>query len=268
MPSRRAATLYVCLSLGFSGLYWLLVVLAPEAMKKSEWAVVSTWGTVAWAVLRAFGPALAGVIALAIVRGKSAVVELGRSIVRWRVSPRLYLLALFPIVLNTAALLAGHARFEPHVTVVKAVVFFFLMALIDGPLGEEIGWRGVLLPQLLETMRPLTAAVIVGIVWYLWHVPLYAADARGMGPGAQALFAASCIALSIIFTWFWLRSNGSTFFAVFLHNCSNYFIFLRMKLFVTSDGAQWPRVVYFTLLVAITIFASVQLTRAPSKTAA
>lgn len=258
MRSRTAATLYVCLALGFSALYWLLVVTFPEAMKKSEWAVASTWGTIAWAVLRAFGPAVAGVIALAVVQGRAAVIELGRSLVRWRVAPRLYLFALFPAVLNAIVVVTGGLHFAPQVSVVKAVIFFALMALIDGPLGEEVGWRGVMLPQLLETMRPLTASLVVGVVWYLWHVPLYAADARGMGATDHALFALSCVALSIILTWFWLRSNGSTLFAIFLHNCSNYFIFLRMKLFTPLGPSPWPRAIYFTLLVALAVFLAMR----------
>jgi membrane protease YdiL (CAAX protease family) len=263
MPSRRTAILYVVLSLGFAFLYWFLVVTAPEAMKKSEWAVVSTWGTIAWAVLRAFGPLVAGVLALAICRGRGAVADLGRSVVRWRVAPRLWLLGLFPILLNGVALLVsagqGTLHFEPRVTVVRAVMFFFLMAILDGPLGEEVGWRGVLLPQLLETVRPLPAAVLVGIVWYAWHIPLYAADAKGMSPAAHALFAASCIALSIVFTWFWLQSKGSTLFAIYLHDCSNYFIFVRMKTFTVTGDSQWPRVAYFAVLVIITALAAVRL---------
>lgn len=187
MKSRAAATLYVALALGFSALYWLLVVTFPEAMKRSEWAVASTWGIIAWAVLRAFGPAVAGVIALAVVQGRAAVVELGRSLVRWRVAPRLWIFALFPLVLNAIVIVMGGLHFALQISIVKAVLLFFIMALIDGPLGEEVGWRGVLLPQLLQTMRPLTASLIVGVVWYLWHVPLYAADGKGMSASDELL---------------------------------------------------------------------------------
>jgi membrane protease YdiL (CAAX protease family) len=125
-----------------------------------------------------------------------------------------------------------------------------------------------MLPQLLETMRPLPAALLVGIVWYLWHIPLYAADAKGMSLGAHALFAVSCVALSIIFTWFWLQSKGSTLFAIYLHDCSNYFIFLRMKAFTVTGESQWPRVAYFLLLLVITTFAAARLVRGERGTAA
>jgi membrane protease YdiL (CAAX protease family) len=265
MRSRRAALLYVLLSVGFSSLYWLIGTLAPEAMKRSEWAVVSAWGTVAWALLRAFGPAVAGILTLAIVYGREAVVELGRSILRWRVSPRLYLLGLFPFVINVVVVLTGYAvgsyRLQPQLTIAKALMMFFLMALLDGPLGEEVGWRGVMLPQLLKTIRPLPAAVLVGIVWYVWHVPLYALDGKGMTVWEHVLFAVACIALSIILTWFFLKSNASTFLAIYLHNCSNFFTFVRFKTFATIAPSPWPRTAYYVVLLTVTACAAVAQSR-------
>lgn len=38
--------------------------------------------------------------------------------------------------------------------------------------GEEIGWRGYLLPNLLDTHRPLPALLRVGFIWAAWHLPL------------------------------------------------------------------------------------------------
>src|SRR5438105_2885874 len=64
------------------------------------------------------------------------------------------------------------------------------------------GWRGVLLPELLAKLRPLPAATIVGFVWYSWHVPLYAASGRLNTALDHLFFLYTCIALSIIFTWF------------------------------------------------------------------
>lgn len=53
--------------------------------------------------------------------------------------------------------------------------------LLTGPLGEEFGWRGFLLPWLMQRLPAGRAAVAVGVVWALWHTPLmagrWAADA-------------------------------------------------------------------------------------------
>ena len=269
MKSRRTAALYVVLALGFSLLHWLTVVLArrnvlPFSMEKSGWAVASVPGSILMLVLRGFGPAIAGVIALAVIRGRSAVVELGRSIVRWRVPGHLYLLGLFGIIVNAAVVIAGYATGVLHfaleqVNLPRFLLLFFLMALLDGPLGEEIGWRGVMLPQLLETFRPLTASLMVGVVWYAWHLPLYASEGRSMTGWWHVDYALTCVTLSIIFTWFFLKSNGSTFLAIYLHNCSNYFTFVRFKLFVKTGDSPVPRIAYLVVLLAIAIAAVIAL---------
>lgn len=64
---------------------------------------------------------------------------------------------------------------------VKALLVLFPLAIILNPLmgivqcfGEELGWRGYLLPKLGETLSPLFASVITGVVWGLWHAPIIA----------------------------------------------------------------------------------------------
>lgn len=41
-------------------------------------------------------------------------------------------------------------------------------------LGEELGWRGYLLPNLLEKFTPLKATIISGVIWGIWHTPMIA----------------------------------------------------------------------------------------------
>ena len=48
---------------------------------------------------------------------------------------------------------------------------FVILVLTDG-LGEELGWRGYLLPRLLSRHRAIPASLILGFYWWLWHVPL------------------------------------------------------------------------------------------------
>ena len=49
----------------------------------------------------------------------------------------------------------------------------FLPLLIIGPLSEEIGWRGYALERLQTRWNALTSSLIVGLVWALWHLPLF-----------------------------------------------------------------------------------------------
>jgi uncharacterized protein len=275
-PSLKTAAVFTVLALGFALVYWIVVVLSragtlPFSMEHEGFGRASLAGNAVWLVFSNFGPALAAVIALALCRGREALAELGRSLIRWRVPPWLYVFAWFNLVLNAAIVLTGYATGTLHFDAsafapLKFVLFFFVMAAIDGPLGEEIGWRGVLLPELMQRFSPLIAALVVGVVWYAWHVPLYAAEEKLPSLGDHAMFLYSCIALSVIMTWFFLKSSASTFLMIYVHDATNYATFLRAKLFPKLASSPWPTAVYAVVLFALACAAAIALTRRAQRT--
>jgi len=270
-PALRTAAVFTALALGFAVVYWIVVVLSragtlPFSMEHDGFGRASLAGNVVWLVFSNFGPALAAVIALALCRGRDALSELGRSLLRWRIPRWLYIAAWFNLVLNVAVVASGYATGTLHFDAsafvpLKFVLLFFVMAAIDGPLGEEIGWRGVLLPQLMQRVSPLAASLVVGVVWYAWHVPLYAAEDKLPGMGEHAFFLYTCLALSVIFTWFFLKSNASTFLMIYVHDASNYATFLRAKLFPKDATSPWPIAVYAALLLVLACAAAIALAR-------
>ena len=277
-PALRTALVFTGLALGFAVLYWVAVEMSrngvlPFSMESDGFVRASIPGSVIGLLFRDFGPALAGVIALATCRDRAALAELGRSLARWRVPAWLYLAAWFGIVINIGVAIAGCAtgslHFDPAAFApFKFLMLFFVMAVLDGPLGEEIGWRGVLLPELLRRMSPLGAAIVVGIVWYAWHVPLYAADDKLPGLAEHAAFLYTCIALSVIMTWFFLKSQASTFLMVYLHDATNYATFLRFKLFPKIAESPIPAAVYLVLLLVFATLAGAALVRRRREAAA
>ncbi len=90
-----------------------------------------------------------------------------------------------------------------------APVLNFIFAL-----GEELGWRGYLLPKLLERHNPAAAALITGVVWGVWHAPLIAmghnyglayAGAPWGGIAAMVLF---CVAVGGLFAWLSVKTQS------------------------------------------------------------
>jgi membrane protease YdiL (CAAX protease family) len=113
----------------------------------------------------------------------------------------------------------------------RFILFFVAMAVVDGPLGEELGWRGYFLPRLLRQMGPVPASTVVAVVWFLWHIPLYAADGMALTPAFLASYLVELMAMAMIYTWFFLRSDGSVLLAILLHDAFNYVQFLATRLF-------------------------------------
>ena len=87
------------------------------------------------------------------------------------------------------------------------MVSFPLIAL--GPLGEELGWRGFLLPRLLERFGPLAAGLIVGTIWMAWHIPAFLMSGLPQSNMSFPVFMVGGIALSVFVTWLFIHARQS-----------------------------------------------------------
>ena len=71
--------------------------------------------------------------------------------------------------------------------------WLIIVAQFIGAAGEEFGWRVFLQPYLQTRLRVLTSSIIVGLLWALWHVGIFAA-----GPWFALLFIVSAVSISVI----------------------------------------------------------------------
>jgi membrane protease YdiL (CAAX protease family) len=93
-------------------------------------------------------------------------------------------------------------------------------------LGEEIGWRGFLLPRLVQQTGFTWGCLLSGCIWAVWHYPaLLFADYNA---GTRPIFALTCFTLMVIADSYilgWLRlKSGSLWTAAVLHASHNLFI--------------------------------------------
>lgn len=109
------------------------------------------------------------------------------------------------------------------------IVAFLLLGTAQSLLsatGEELGWRGFLVPTLAKTMPFTRVALISGAIWALWHMPLIIfADYNNGAPAWYSVlcFAVMVVALGFPFAWLRLRSN-SVWPAAILHASHNLFV--------------------------------------------
>ena len=97
-----------------------------------------------------------------------------------------------------------------------------ILALTDG-LGEELGWRGYLLPRLLIRHRAFAASLILGLYWWLWHLPSVWTAGGPMEGQPPWLLLADLLAKSLLFTYVFLGTQGSVLLAILLHASTNLF---------------------------------------------
>ena len=218
-------------------------------------------------VLRSFGPAIAAVAAALYLSGIQGLRELGRRVIHWRVGWRLYAWALAgPLTLMATTLLVVYIVDAPALApgdanLLKLAALFFVLPFLDGPLGEEIGWRGWLLPALLARTSAVWAGVLSGLVWWAWHIPLYHADGREMDATFLAKYLVFTTALSMMHTWLFRRSRGSAFLAVVFHSMTNYVVFMSFSLFPALRDTQLDNDLYFGLIILTGVITTVALHR-------
>ena len=129
----------------------------------------------------------------------------------------------FPLLTIGAAALV-HPGFVATLPSWDRVLLLIPVTLVTdpGPVGEELGWRGFALPRILRIRSPLGAAVVLGLIWGLWHGPTFFISSLSQSQLSIPLFFVNVVALSIVMTWLHLRSAGDVFLMVLVHLMANY----------------------------------------------
>ena len=202
--ARHDLLLYFILAYLLSWALWPLVILNPTSSP-----------------LVPFGPLIAAVVVSLLAGGRKELWALLRQLTRWRLHPIWYVIALLgPFVMAVVAAALAVATGAPMLrsgayTDLSAVGYTFLSTLIIVGLFEEVGWRGFALPRLQRRLDALRAALVLGVLWALWHLPELISDPTRQRPPLQ--FVLWALALSVIFTWLYNSTNGSLPIVIICH---------------------------------------------------
>ena len=222
---------FFTLALGISWFFWMWVILLG-------WNVFA-FPAIILGALGLFGPAIAEIILISRTHDKEEwrdywqrVFDIRRIGKRWH----LIIWLTFP-VLDTLALLLSVLAGSPWPEFETArnllseswrILPFAVFILLYGPLPEELGWRGYALDGLQARYNALFSSLILGVVWALWHLPLFFMkgqwqhDVLKFGTLDFWTFIFSPVFLSILFTWIYNNTNRSTLSAIFFHFMCNF----------------------------------------------
>jgi membrane protease YdiL (CAAX protease family) len=216
-------------------------------------------------ILLGWGFILASLIMTGSTLGKGAVIALLKRFLLWRVRWQWYLVAFlfypalfgFAVLLNAAftqtpidfsTVMANQIFGTPASLPVFILPFFVFDALAN---GEEMGWRGYVLPRLQAKHSALVSSLILGAVWGLWHLPKY------LAPGDRGSFALGMVKVladAILYTWLYNSTKGSLLLTTVFHASGNTAgVFLPMA--NTASGSNMGALAFAIALESIAVIA-------------
>lgn len=183
-------------------------------------------------ILVGWGFVIASLLMTALTLGRQGVISLLKRLLIWRVGWKWYLVAflLLPslqvisVYVSAAwtqtppdfSTIFARQIFGPSANLLLLIVPFFLFDAIAN--GEEIGWRGYVLPRLQAKHSALVSSLIVGVIWGLWHLPKYLNHWNAF---AFLCFMIAVLARAVLSTWLYNNTKGSLLLSVFFHASGN-----------------------------------------------
>lgn len=164
--------------------------------------------------------------------GKEGLAKLIKRFLIWRVGWIWYLTAflLLPTIFVSAVLInaawtgspidfsnvAAHMIFGAPANLPTFILPFFVFDFLTN--GEEMGWRGYVLPRLQAKHGALVSSLILGAIWAFWHLPRY------LAPGNSSSFLLGTLKIladAILFTWLYNNTRGSLLLTTIMHAAGN-----------------------------------------------
>lgn len=212
------------------GLFWLFLALCAVVLlsRGFEPAALPSWLSPLLTILGAWTPTVAAVIVTGVRGGRAAIQQLLNRLVQFRLPVRWHLAALIPwgLVFVGAGIyrLIGSAAYGGMSLSLGFWGGLFFFNLLSGPTGEEAGWRGYAIPRLLRKYSPMSAGIILGIVWDFWHLPLWIIS--GSILPYCLFFSIGIISLSVLMTWIFRKASTSLVPMIIIHFSYNVSLFL------------------------------------------
>ncbi len=210
----------------FSWVAWLPVVVAGLHTTESAGGAVLFF-------VGGFGPSIVGTVFLLRSRDAGGIRELlSRTFSFSRVPVRILLLAIlvYPGLFLASSMInlgmgGSWPAFDGFAGLLESVPAFFggvLLTFFLGPFSEEIGWRGYALPRLQKQHSPLLASLLLGLIWWAWHIPLFFMEGtlhatQGLVSAFSIGYLITVLSYSVFFTWLYNQTDRSIWIAIIAH---------------------------------------------------
>ncbi len=210
--------------------------------------------TMPWAVLLILGgagPSIVGVAMVFLTYDKAQRRDYWRRISSLRrIGPVWWavIFLIFPLVfaasmgvdMATGGALPGMDQLKSLIAAPGMIPLAAFLSFMSGPWSEEFGWRGFALDPLLKRFGAVSGSIVLGIIWAVWHFPLFLMPATWHGKMGFQLagfwtFIVFSVGLSLIMTWVYQNTDRSILAGMLLHFTSN---FTAQLLATTSNQVE------------------------------
>lgn len=205
----RRLTIFLAVSFLVTWTCWGILV----PLARARTMVYGQWPFMLLYMLGGLGPTIAAYIAVPATRAQSPLGEFHSRLFRWRVAWWWYVIAAaLPAVLALAS--GGIAVLvDPDFPRGLSVRPWYMLAplflfMIAGGGLEELGWRGIAQPETERRLRRPVAAVLVGLIWSLWHLPLFFLPGVGQYGTDFPVFAIGLVGGALILAWLYGRTES------------------------------------------------------------
>lgn len=191
----------------------------------------------------------------AITGGWPAVKDLLLRLIRWKVHVAWYLVAVgLPAALAAVTAGIGAAAGMPAQTGVLVPVGtlagLLLLNIWEWLLTEETAWRGYALPRLQRRFSPLSASLVLGVLWGCWHLPLFFIPGTFQSDIPFEGFIVSALATSVVIGWLFNRTRGSVLIVSLFHGFTD--VAIAFSGVMTSGvGLFWIAVIVQAVVAAV-----------------
>jgi uncharacterized protein len=244
--------IYVFFALAFT-LSWGFGFVSQYAMPQSVVA-----GTIL-AIVSGFGPSLAGIFVVAFFSGHLKFRTWILQCLKWRIDWRWYAAAFcIPpaiMLLSLALYSATGGMIQASISNDKLLLLianFALIFVVGGPLGEEFGWRGYALPAITAPLNWRIASLLVGVIWSVWHLPLFYMEGTPQSHMSFLVFLVSTTSESVMFAWLFVNTAKSIVPAMIMHTSINGWMSLILAMLTTGS----PQFLVFMTGIQLSIAAA------------
>lgn len=237
---------YFVLAYCISWCAWIVPVLASHGVIP----LPPHWNTL-FEVVGAFGPFVACFICLYLDGGWTTVREFALRCLRWRIRPVCLLPAIFlaPVLAALAVYIYaqfGGSQLALAMPLGAIPLTFVLLFFLGGSVDEEFGWAYAI-DRLLTRFRPLPAAVILGILWGFWHLPLFFIAGTTQFFVPLWMFLILTVSFRTLFVWAY-ESTGKSILVTLLFHTSVNMAFSLVAVVVMKPGVPQTGFLIFAVL--------------------